>query len=299
MVGIVARRPVDQLPAVRGTGFGAGQHHRSGRLAQVQAATLGVERPAGFRRKCLERLEARHDEARLHFGTGHHDVVVLTGKEHPPGVDQGAQARNAGIGDHQRRCILSEESGHVTGRYGDGDFGLIFAEFLDIALDGRNHESYPRRGGVDSGTADGVPDGKDQQSLEEIVAGYAFRGSVFRDLPAIEKRGAERLRDAERPFLRRDTAASFHDCTEIFLRGKSQRRKDIAGDCIHLLLHSAISLSVVAVFIEAVASSWSPLRTSMSVRVMPKISCRTYTDVSSVSPTAGWRRMRSFRTLPI
>ena len=299
MVGVVARGPVHEFPAPVGTGIGPGEHHRGSRFAEVQPAAVRVERTAGIGRERLERLEARDDETRLDLRPGHHDIVAAAGQEHPPGVDQGTQAGDAGVRHHQRRFGEAQRRGNVRSRNGDGDRRLVVAEFLHIALDGREDEGHPGGRAVDTGPADGVLRGKEHDRLEEIVAGQPFRGCVRGYQRTVEKRGAEGLGNAERIFLAGHAASSFRHGMEILLRRETQRGDDIAGYCVNRPFHSAISLSLVAVFIEAVASSSSPQRTSMSVRVMPKMSWRTKTEVSSVSPTRGCRRILSFRTLPM
>ena len=102
VIGVVGEASVDDVP-----GIGAGirlfrQHDRRCALADVEAETLDVERPAGRRRQGLEGLETGQDKRGQGVHAADDGGVVITGSDEPVRQHLRGSARNAGVADRNR-----------------------------------------------------------------------------------------------------------------------------------------------------------------------------------------------------
>ena len=110
---------------------------------------MGVKGLARLYRKGLEGLETRYNERRLKLRSYYDHPFILTRADHAHPLYQGGQSGDAGVGNHNRRCLYTQSPGYITGTVSQGN--VILAKMLDVSLDGRQHETGGKVGGLNSG----------------------------------------------------------------------------------------------------------------------------------------------------
>ena len=86
MVRVVVNAAAKEVPSVPGDFFGTlasggREDHAGGGFAGVEALTGSVERSAGLKRECFERLEARYDKKCLYVAANEDGSIVGSSAE--------------------------------------------------------------------------------------------------------------------------------------------------------------------------------------------------------------------------